>query len=331
MRRRSHRFGFALAVVVAGCAVAEEPANEPDPKSVLAKHPAVQIHIVPVAKTDPDLAVDHRRHFAYIDPAVKRRDQLFLFLTGTHGTGADCADLNAVAAENGYHVLSLTYRTGVALAAFRESDDPDAFLKGRNNALYGENGLEPFTFSRAECIENRLIKALAWLDKEHPAEGWGQYLERDKPAWSKYAVCGLSQGGGYAALLGIQHRVARVIVFGGPKDNSLRLHKPAKWYHLAKATPLEAFFCFNHSLDEGHGCTYQEQLDNYRALGLLPKYAIADVDDARPPYHHTRLLTSHFPADQPKHNHGFVAGNRRYIDAWTYLMTEPVGDHPSAK
>jgi hypothetical protein len=112
-------------------------------------------------------------------------------------------------------------------------------------------------------------------------------------------------------------------MFGAPKDYSLYFHAPANWYGIRPQTPLNRFFCFTHSGDEGHGCTYKQQVENYHALGLSPRFPIIDVENEAPPYEHTRLLTAHTPADIPKHNHGMVAGNTMFKPAWKYLLTEP--------
>ncbi|MBF0502533.1 MAG: hypothetical protein HQM09_20515 [Candidatus Riflebacteria bacterium] len=321
-----------LAIPLVSAAPDPDPESEidvsPDVKSggIAAHSSGVVRHLVKIAKTDPDLVKerrDVREHAAYIKPGAKLRNQLLLYMTGSHGTGTMDSPFFYVAAEEGYHVLSLTYISGAALAEFRKSHDPDAFLKARNNNLYGTEPIGDFKTTKLSSILNRTVKALAYLDKTYPQEGWGAYLDHDQPAWSKMAVAGLSQGGGYAVLLGIQHRVDRVIAFGAPKDNSRFFHRPADWYKLPKATSLEKFFCFNHSLDEGHGCSYVEQVENEKALGLVPKYSIVDVDNNRAPYEHTRLLTSHRPAAEPKKNHGVIFGDPFYIDAWRYLLTEP--------
>src|SRR3954466_13197701 len=81
-----------------------------------------------------------------------------------------------------------------------------------------------------------------------------------------------SQGGGHAALLAMQHEVARVLMFGSPKDFNVHFNQPARWFSGPNATPLDRYFSFVHSADEGHGCTYPQQLENYRAMKLMPRY-----------------------------------------------------------
>jgi hypothetical protein len=117
----------------------------------------------------------------------------------------------------------------------------------------------------------------------------------------------------------MRHEVARVLMFGSPKDFNVRLGKPGRWYPGRNATPLDRFFSFVHSGDEGHGCTYSQQLENNRALGLLPRYSVIDVDRTPPPYRHSRLLTSRRPSKNP---HASVIANPGYAKTWTHLLAE---------
>jgi len=317
-----------IAMITTGfgsfAAADDESAASPEPEpSAASKYPGMITHVVPVLATDPSLTSDHRAHWAYLQPGVKPRGQLLVYLPGTHNSGKAENAFNSFAAQQGYHVLSLSYICGISVAIFRKSPDPKAFLKGRKNIIYGTAPIAELQVDPANSILNRLVKALSYLDKAYPKEGWGAYLNKDQLVWSKLAFAGLSQGGGHACLLGKQHGVARVVMFGSPKDYSLYFKRPADWLSMPSQTPITCFFCFNHSLDEKHGCTYAQQVENYKALGLSQRFPIVDVDNNAPPYRHTRLLTSHRPADIPKHNHGVVVGDSNYSDAWKYLLTEP--------
>jgi len=110
-----------------------------------------------------------------------------------------------------------------------------------------------------------------------------------------------------------------VLMFGSPKDFNIHFRQPARWYSGPNATPLGRFFSFVHGDDEGHGCSYPEQLENYRALKLLPRYRVIDVDKTPPPYQHSRLLTSNRPAKNP---HAAVVVNLDYANVWLYLLRE---------
>ena len=165
------------------------------------KYPGLLTHLVKVAKTDPALTIDHRAHWAYLQPGIKKRGQLLVYLPGTHGTGRAEHAFNALAAQMGYHVLSLTYISGIAVAIFRKSGDRSAFSKGRDNIIYGTAPIADLHVDPANSIFNRLVKALSYLDKTYPNEGWGAYLDGDQPVWSKLVLAGLSQGGGHACFV----------------------------------------------------------------------------------------------------------------------------------
>ena len=162
---------------------------------------------------------------------------------------------------------------------------------------------------------------LHYLSDKYPTENWRQFLRKEAIDYGKLILAGQSQGGGHAALMAYQHEVPRVLMFGSPKDFNIHFNKPAKWFSGASSTPLNRFFSFVHSLDEGHGCTYQQQLENYRAMKLLPQYPVVDVDTTSAPFRHSRLFTSNLAGVPP---HGCVISNTTFLPVWKYMLEEPV-------
>jgi hypothetical protein len=259
-------------------------------------------------------------HCVYYNPAAKERHRLVVFLPGTNGKGPGTEAFCGLAANAGFHVVSLAYPSTTSMSVFRGSSDPNAFLKARNNVVYGKVPFKTLRVNEPNSIHNRLVKLLQHLAAKHPKEYWSQYLGKGGALqWGKLVLAGQSQGGGHAGLLGMQHEVARVLMFGSPKDFNTHFKQPAKWYSGKRATPLNRFFSFVHSADEGHGCTYAQQLENYRAMKLLPRYKVIDVDKTSPPYRHSRLLTSSRQADNP---HVAVIRNKAYAAVWKYLLEE---------
>ncbi len=265
---------------------------------------------------------DGWEHQVYYRPSARPKGQLVVFLPGTGGTGEGARGFCTLAAGSGFHLVSLAYPNEISISTFRASPNPDAFLKARENVIYGKAPFGKLAVDEPNSIRNRLVKLIAHLAATYPKEGWSQYRDADgEPAWSKLVLAGQSQGGGHAALLAMQHSVARVLMFGSPKDFNVHFNKPARWYGGPSATPLDRYFSLVHSADEGHGCTYSQQLDNYRALKLLPRYPVVDVDRATPPYRHSRLLTSSRPQKNP---HGSVIQRPLdYAEAWAYMLQEP--------
>jgi hypothetical protein len=93
---------------------------------------------------------------------------------------------------------------------------PNCAINARTEILTGENTSTVITVNRANSIENRLDKVLAYLATTHADEGWAQFLEADgTPKWSETVIAGGSLGAGQAALIASLHSVHHVAMFGG--------------------------------------------------------------------------------------------------------------------
>jgi len=283
------------------------------------------VHEVLPSVTDKNIdkfSGDGWLHWTYYNPAAPARHQLIVFLAGTGGTGKGHKAFNQLAANEGYHLVSLAYPSEISISHFHKSSDPDAFLKARENLIYGKMPFAGLDINPANSIHNRLRKLLLYLGETYPLENWSQYLTAAGALdWSKLVLAGQSQGGGHACLMAMQHPVARVLMFGSPKDFNINFNKPAAWFTGPNATPLNRYFSFVHSADSKHGCTYPQQLENYRALKLIPKYPVLNVDETPAPFQHSRLLTSQRPQENP---HGSVIVDTAYQDVWKYLLEETV-------
>lgn len=298
------------------------------------------IKVLP-SQTDPAIKEFDLPHFIYVDHdalgtahpgRLTGRRELLLWIPGTQppggkgegpgGAGKFCE----LAARLGYHVILLKYPNTQSASVCRRDQDPGAFEKFRDTIIAGGNSRH-IKVSRADSIENRLIKLLLHLQRTRPAEGWGQFLAPgDTVRWEALAVAGQSQGGGHAALIGLKHRVARVICTGAPKDYNLALGRPAAWLGQKSATPKSRFFAFNHQQDH-QGCSPAQQLENLQALGLDTLGAPGSVDRESPPYRHSRILTTNYPGTKldsgPAHTSVMNPRNEGVFGkVWTYLLTE---------
>ncbi len=303
------------------------------------------IPILP-SKTDPEISTFDFPHYIFFNPDIviagktnlpAERHQCLLFIPGTQPTGTKGgkgpSKFFEEAANLGYHVIKLTYPNDVAAAeACNKIRNPRSFEQFRMALIIGGSFNNPFkdiTITRADSIENRLIKLLLYLKQARPQEHWEQFLNEDGSIkWESIAVAGQSQGGGHAALIAVKHRVARVICSGAPKDYNHILKKPAAWYHEVSATPKDRFFAFNHDQDGMGDCTPEEQRENLRALGLEKLGAPADVDTEKPPYHHTRILTTNYPGGKlaSKEAHTTFLNPKNadvFRIVWDYVLTEP--------
>jgi dienelactone hydrolase len=285
------------------------------------------------ADTDPEIhAFNHPQ--AVYHPKGTRRDQLFVLLTGTGGNGPFALRLSTNAALLGYHVIQPMYPDDIPASVCRNDKDSAAFATFRTAII--EGGSSPYLpkpIPRSESIENRTIKLLRYLEREHPEEQWGQFLEGDQMAWNKVAIGGMSQGGGHAALIATRHLVARVLCFGGPKDYSLAAQSPAKWYDQS-ITPPGRYFAFNNTHDR-QGCDYEQQLEILAKLGIRQLGGLADVDVESPPYHGAHAMFTSWPGPNepieslPAHTSvlrdNLLGSDQRPIfrPVWIYMLTAP--------
>lgn len=281
------------------------------------------LSIVPT-DTDRRISEANEPHLALL-PEGQPRNELLVFLPGTGGTPEKGLfhPFTELAASLGYHVVMLAYPDDVAAQqACGKNRDPECHVHFRNAVLTGGRGPR-IEIARADSIESRLEALLHFLDAKMPNRGWGQFLNRDGIQWRRIAVAGQSQGGGHSYMIGKNHEVARVIMFGSPKDYSFRYHEPARGFDSNTRTPLKRFFAYNHARDDGHGCSHAQQQEILRQIGLMA-LGVADVDRAAPPFGHAHVLYTDADVASGKF-HG--APLRKDLSAnpiaWKYLLTEP--------
>jgi hypothetical protein len=292
---------------------------------------AIWDSVVP-SRTDSDIQTFNTPHSICVDRSILLngagdRHELLLFLPGTGGHGRGARMFLEDAAELGYHTIELMYPDDHSASECDFDRDPHAFEAFRLAIIQGGSSTR-MTIPRQESIENRLEKLLLYLQEKRPLEKWDQFLEDGRVAWENIAVAGQSQGGGHAALIAIRNKVARVIMFGAPRDFSQALYRPATWYSEHSATPHDRFFAINHQQDR-QGCTFSEQLQNEAALHMNDFGAPADVDLEIPPYRHSHILTTNYPGTRVDSMtaHGTAINDRNaavFRAAWLYMLTEPV-------
>ncbi len=311
-------------------------------KPAASSRPNVETITIRPSETDPAIKSFDTPHYVYVNDDIivahqpklaADRHELLLWIPGTQagdGSGegpGGAANFCQLAADLGYHVIILKYPNDESASVCRQDSDPVAFEEFRL-ALIAGGASKHITVSRTDSIENRLLKLLLHLQRTRPQEQWEQFLDRDTIKWSAIAVAGQSQGGGHAALLGIKHRVARVICTGAPKDYSIALDGPAAWLRADSATPKARFFAFNHQQDH-QACSPEQQLANLRALNLDAFGAPVDVDKESLPYRHTHILTTNYPGTKlgSKEAHTAVINPRNeavFGRVWAYMLTEKV-------
>lgn len=282
--------------------------------------------------TDRGISEFLSNHSIFVDTAAKQRGELLIFLPGTNGKTNNTDNFCKTAASLGYRVINLMYPDDVPATKVRNEKDRKAFENFRLEIITGEDLSKAISVNRSNSIENRLIKLIQHLDKSNPNEKWGVFLTKEGALnWPKIAVSGLSQGAGHAGMIATQKRVARAILFGGPKDYDRAAGKPAGWIGKS-ATPTELIFTFNHEQDL-QGCDLTEQLEICRAMGLEKHGPAVDVDKVPSPYKGSRILTTNFPGTKVPsvQAHGSVVGDGSkarlangkslFEPVWIYMLT----------
>jgi hypothetical protein len=116
------------------------------------------------------------------------------------------------------------------------------------------------------------------------------------------------------------HKVARVVMFGGPTDFNHRTLKLAPWLSALHATPTSSYYAFNHEQD----LLFQREAA-WKALGLDVYGHATYVDNSHPPYGGSHALVT---AVQTSNPHSSVVvdtvvptrnGVPVFRDAWEYL------------
>jgi hypothetical protein len=243
---------------------------------------------------------------------------LLVFLPGTGGRPQGTSDFANLAARQGYRVIGLEYTDIPAVQEIcPRAPDPRCAEQVRRKRIYGDDVTSMIDDRPEESIVHRLTSLLVALQRDHPAEGWEQYLVNGLPNWPRIAVSGLSQGAGMAAYIAQQTRVARVILFSSPWDNYGRNHILAPWVMRGSGeTPRELWFAAYHQRE----ATAPIIASAYAALRIPPE--------------HIRVFTLEpSPAAMGNNpNHPSVVGNRptprladgtpAYLEDWRFLLGE---------
>src|SRR3982751_6598308 len=110
-------------------------------------------------------------HYVYLNDSAKKLNKLFVFLPGTNGRGKNAKLVVPFAASLGYHAISLTYSSDLALAMIcKNNADSNCFSKGRQEIIFGEDVSAAWHVDKANSIENRLQKLLLYLAVTYPKD-----------------------------------------------------------------------------------------------------------------------------------------------------------------
>ena len=288
-------------------------------------------HLIRPSATDTAMSAPDNFHYVF-PPDGTSKNKLFLFFPGTGGVPFFYQLILEEASRLGYHSIGLTYPNSRAINSATVCGltlDTTCHQRAREEVIDGTDRHSTIEVDRTNCIENRLIKLLQYLDSNFPTEGWDQYLtSTSEIRWDLLRVSGHSQGGGHAALLGKLHPVDRVIMFASNDWIALRT-RPAGWIRAAGATPPERFFAFIHERDEAVNFTNLQI--SWNEMGLFQTGSLVMTDTTSPPYSNSQtLFTRLTPAGDTTAFHGAPVVDLRtpkdsqglpvFAPVWEYLI-----------
>jgi hypothetical protein len=257
-----------------------------------------------------------------LDPGVRQFDEpslvispkgaapdapLALFLTGTGGRPTNVVDLLRTVAGQGYRVVGLEYDDEPAVMQVCPHDpDPECAGKFREMRIDGTGpGGAGVTNPPAESITARLVALIKAFDRAAPGQGWGGYLDGDRPRWDRIVVSGLSQGAGMAAYIAKAHPVRRVVLFSSPWDFTLPGRKLAPWISRPGATPPARWFAEYHKRE----ATADLLAKSYQTLGIPADHVLVFDRD----------LPRNAPANSANPYHGSTVRDVGYAAEWRKL------------
>lgn len=261
---------------------------------------------------------------AVFDTRVKPKGQLVIWLMGHNQA------LFERIAGYGLHGIQPHYANRwFGLIDAKHRDDGTSLGKIRLEAATGEDFSPLVEIPKADGMQERSLQFVKWLAKENPAGKWQQFLAEggDDLRWDKVILAGISHGSTTAARFAKHRRVARVVMFSGPRDQY------ESWQSFPSSTPENCYFGFTHILDAGW--TADHYCRSWQLLGLSKFGPLVDVDKVPSPYGNSRRLITN--ADVGKnanraHSSSAPGGaavkndNGEYLHeaVWRYLFTHPV-------
>ena len=251
---------------------------------------------------------------AVVDTRVPSRDRLVIWLMGHNQPLAEY--LSGL----GLHFIQPHYANRWFSTVPREMHDAGNCIGDiRLEAATGEDHSSLVDIPKPDGLAARSLEFVKWLMTHNPKGKWERFLNDDRNdiLWEKVILSGISHGSTTSARFAKHQKVARVVMFSGPRDQL------ESWQSLPSATPANRYFGFTHILDGGwkgdHYCR------SWQMLGLAEFGPLVNVEQSKAPFGNSRRLITDF--DVGGHSgkaHTIVVRGDRWQDVWRYLYTHPV-------
>lgn len=291
---------------------------------------SLKIYQVRAKDTDSGIDFNKNKHFVFINTACTKKNILLVYLVGTYGDPASTQLFTSMAANNGYHVVSLEYPNELAAGtACNNSTDPDCHEKFRREIIEGKDYSDKISVNKSNGIYNRLLCLLQYLAANHPEQNWKQFYTKGNLNFGKMIFAGHSQGGGHAAVIAIDNKVKRVLMFAAPNDWRNNVNKPATWTTKPHATPDSLYYGFANRFDDV--ANFSQQVKQWNALGLKQFGDTALIVNSKPPYGNSHELYTtartnalicgeHCNVVVDKQTPKDKTGNPLYTPVWKYML-----------
>lgn len=263
-------------------------------------------------------------------------NKLLFYIGGTNSSPKRTTYFLDLAANLGYHAISLTYPNTTSIqSACGSSSDTDCYKNFRQEACYGTPLNGSINIDTLNSLNTRAIKLIQYLDIQYPSHNWGQFLNGNSLDWNKIVTSGHSQGAGHALYFAKTNNIDRCVMFSGANDYSNYYGRPADWLTETFITQKNKIFSFLHLQDEGMPSSY-DQFEILDTLGMLDLYDTVLVDNSTVPFNDSHTLyTNETPesmAITPYHNATVIdfwtpldnSNDPLFMTVWTYLLTSTI-------
>ncbi|MEP7258447.1 MAG: hypothetical protein ABI687_08665, partial [Flavitalea sp.] len=265
------------------------------------------------------------------------KNTLFLFIPGTYRIPSESKGIERKAASLGYHVIGVSYPNTVAGNPLCSgTDDITCHRRARQETIDGIDRHPSVNVTPTNSIVNRVTKLLLYLQQTYPAQNWGQFLTGGAVNWSKVIVCGHSQGGALAGVIGKMYPIKKVIMLS--MIDFLDNNKIPDWEALPENK--EKYFALINPKDEL--VPYDKVVPGWASLGMSSYGSPVNIGTTASPYQssHTLISTVDPTTTSVDKYHNSTAidayipkdANGKYIydQAWEYLINGAVTTPPPA-